>query len=430
MVTPLKYMETVPGDTFGGTITVKARSALTDKVIHSRAYYDLYAFYCPIRLLWDKFPQFLAGHSGDVSQPVTTTLFPQNFEHSFLGEDAAWENPLQNGTNTAYLRRMYYMIAYTFFDIDRRHDARAAEENRHAVALGGFDNTAWLFPAATRESTLDESWNNYDEDEGVRIPVQTDANGSYTTLDSVRRSYSLDRFEKMRDFYGSRYTDVLKGYGVKADWGILQEPECIGLSNNDWRFVKKSSTGDNAFGEEKGYFEGEYKLKLRKTFCPEHGIIGIFAVPRADVFNQFYAGNIIGSRNFSEPTAWYDPVGWSGYNSQSFPKRLISRAATRGERAETQLGEHLRKGRNEHAVPPDADWSKLPVFSKQHSANAIAKPEDWRREMCSPSKNDVRTDDRESDEYQVVDKGDICHYTEVRVSKRSPVQPGQAHIRR
>ena len=55
-VTPLKYMETVPGDTIGGTITVKSRSALTDKVIHSRAYYDLYAFYCPIRLLWDKFP--------------------------------------------------------------------------------------------------------------------------------------------------------------------------------------------------------------------------------------------------------------------------------------------------------------------------------------------------------------------------------------
>ena len=63
-VTPLKYIETVPGETFGGSITVKATSAVANKAIFSRAYYDLYAFYCPIRILWSDFPEFLASQEG------------------------------------------------------------------------------------------------------------------------------------------------------------------------------------------------------------------------------------------------------------------------------------------------------------------------------------------------------------------------------
>lgn len=417
-VTPLKYMEAVPGDTFGGTITVKATSAVQDKVIHSRAYYDLYAFYCPIRVLWPQFPQFLAGHEGDVGTgPVTTTLFPQNFEHSFVGDDSPATDNItpDNGVlnkNSALLRRMYYMVCQSFFCVDRTKDARKAQQAVEDVRNGANDDTVWLFDAAARESTLDESWNNYDEDEGVQIT--TDASGNFT-LDQVRRAYSLDRFEKMRDFYGSRYTDILKGYGIKADWGILQEPECIGLSNNDFRFVQKSQT-DTSVGNRKGFFEGEYKLKLRKTFCPEHGIIGVFAVPRADVFNENYAGHVIGSRTLATPSTWYDPVAWSGYNSQSFPKRLIDHTAARGDRAETALGEHLRKGRNEHAIRPDSDWSKLPVFSRSMT-ESLDSPAKWRNAICNP-------DGTESTGERIdVAENQIVHFTEVRVTKRSPVKP-------
>ena len=107
---PLKYIETVPGETFGGTITVKATSAVTEKVIHSRAYYDLYAFYCPIRVLWDKFPEYLAGAEGGVSTPVTTTLMPENFENSWVGNDGITVDDPNNqgqqiGVNAPFLLR-------------------------------------------------------------------------------------------------------------------------------------------------------------------------------------------------------------------------------------------------------------------------------------------------------------------------------------
>ena len=112
LVQPLKYIETVPGETYGGTFTVKATSGITDKMIHSRAYYDLYAFYCPIRVLWDKFPEYLAGAEGGVSTPVTTTLMPENFESSWTGNDGLTVEG--QGTNAPFLRRMYNMVHATF----------------------------------------------------------------------------------------------------------------------------------------------------------------------------------------------------------------------------------------------------------------------------------------------------------------------------
>ena len=148
-LTPLKYIEAIPGETYGGTITVKARSALTDKVIHSRAYYDLYAFYCPIRLLWPDFPKLLASSELEPSEaidiPKTTTLFPQNFEHSFMGSDAAWQDNLTTGTNSAFLRRMYYMTYYSFFAVDRRGQHREAQQYVELVRKGGLERRHVVF---------------------------------------------------------------------------------------------------------------------------------------------------------------------------------------------------------------------------------------------------------------------------------------------
>ena len=423
-LTPLKYIEAIPGETYGGTITVKARSALTDKVIHSRAYYDLYAFYCPIRLLWPDFPKLLASSELEPSEaidiPKTTTLFPQNFEHSFMGSDAAWQDNLTTGTNAAFLRRMYYMTYYSFFAVDRRGQHREAQQYVELVRKGGMDQSNWIGACAARESTLDESW--YPVHDGPEKTIATDSEGNIN-LDQIRRAYSLDRFEKMLDYYGSRYTDILQSYGVKADWGILQEPECIGMNNNDFRFVKKSSTGDEAYGEERGYFEGEYKLKLRKTFCPEHGIIAVFAVPRADTFNETYAGHLLGTRDIASPALFYDPVAWSGYNNQTGPKRLVDYTADRGARVDIPLGEHLRKGRNEHALPAGAEWGSVPVFSRSDMGEHLDTPDDWRQAICRPMAEDVRVVD--GDQKINVPPANISHYTEVRVAKRSPLPPSK-----
>lgn len=416
---PLKYMEVVPGDTIGGTISVKATSAITEKVIHSRAYYDLYAFYCPIRVLWEQFPEYLAGAEGGVSTPVTTTLMPENFESSWLGNDGVTVDG--QGVNAPFLRRMYYMVAYSFFHPDKASGGnRQVTASQDAVRAGDFDNETFKYWCAARESTFDESWLDADSTahDGTSIKV-TDGE---IQLDQIRRAYSLDRYEKIRDYYGARYTDLLRGYGIKADWGILQEPECIGISNNDFRFVQKNRT-DSQVGERNGYFEGEYKIKLRKTFCPEHGIIGVFAVPRADVFNQTQGGHILLSRNLQSPTSWYDPHTWDQYPQQTFPKAILDSGHSRGTRASTPLAEHMRKGRNEIAVPAGTDWDELPVFSKSMTPY-LGDHNTWKKNACTPLNSEVR----EADPKITVSAGRISHYSEVRVAKRSPIKPSGATI--
>lgn len=423
-VTPLKYIETVPGETFGGTISVKALSGITAKVIHSRAYYDLYAFYCPIRLLWPEFPSFLAGREGEVSVPETTTLLPWNFENSFLGDDGATveNNGQEYGKNSAILRRMYYMIATTFFR-GHRQATRDAIDSVEFVREGGHDNSTYGYHAHARPSTLDESWINSTDQQDIKVDVGNDG----VSISDIRRAYSLDRYEKLRDYYGHRYTDVLRGYGVKADWGILQEPECIGISNNDFRFVQSRATDSNGLGVRKGYFEGEYKLKLRKTFTPEHGLIGVFAVARADVFNVTQGGHVLNTRNLKTPTSWYDPNTWDAYAGMTAPKKIIDSGSQRGDRASLPLGEHLRKGRNEIAIPEGFGLGHLPVFVKSMSSS-MENQDKYLKAICNPP--DDHFEEAQTVNVQTEDGtprnqlgGYLTHFTEVRVTKRSPVKP-------
>jgi len=430
-VTPLKYIETVPGETYGGTFSVKLSSGLIDKVIHSRAYYDLYAFYCPIRLLWDQFPNHLGRERSDnksFAPPVTKNLWPENFESTFVGNEGEDKDGVFQ--NSAFLRRMYYMVGFSFFHHEKKsRGTNSAEKQKEKILNGDYDDTRALIAASARPSTLESSIKMSSSDQ-QNIYVQ---NGMFQ-LDDVRRAYATDRFEKMRDFYGARYTDVLKGYGIKADWGILQEPECIGVSNNDLRFVQRNSTGDNNFGQRNGYFEGDYKLKIRKTFAPEHGIIMVAAVARADVFNTTSGSHIMCTRDFNANDQWYEPITFDAYNSQKVPGNLFDSGVSPSMRWQTPIGEHLRKGRNEIAVPEGTDLDKLPIFARSMTEFS-ANESEWMHAHCNPdTTEDVRSNSpstavmtpsaEEEAEPKIENQAaELVHYTEVRVAKRSPVKP-------
>jgi len=415
-ITPLKYIETVPGETYGGSITVKATSAVANKAIFSRAYYDLYAFYCPIRVLWDQFPYHLASREDELPAPTTETLFPQNFESSFVGDATS---------NAAFLRRMYHMISRTFFSIDKGLGGnRLVSKLQDQIRAGEFDQDNHLHLALGRGSTFDRSWLTSTSVEQQTVPV----NDGAVSLQMIRRAYSLDRYEKLRDYYGGRYTDLLKGYGVKADWGILQEPECIGISNNDWKFNQKTNL-DSELAQRNGYFEQEFSLKIRKTFCPEHGILGFYAVPRADVFNTNQPTHILGTRVGGNPSAWWDPHVMDTYTDAVTPATNIDAGAARGSTVSIINGDHLRKGRNEVAVPAGTDWNKLPVFGRDMTS-AITNHDLWLRTGCQPDAADfaAKSVPADTDDMALPESTEVCHYTETRLSKRSPVKPAGMSI--
>ena len=66
-ITPLGFLEVVPGDTVSGKFSNTVWSDTTNRPIMNRTYYDTYAFYVPYRLLWDEFPEFISDPDTSLS---------------------------------------------------------------------------------------------------------------------------------------------------------------------------------------------------------------------------------------------------------------------------------------------------------------------------------------------------------------------------
>ena len=127
----------------------------------------------------------MASKDGEITPPQTTTLFPANFENDYVGSDGTKE------TNAAFLRRMYYMIYYSFFAGDKLSTgARGAAKNTERVRKGDYDDNVGLKTAMARPSTYDESWLDHDEIESQKIIGVGDQEGRFTeiSLDQIRRA--------------------------------------------------------------------------------------------------------------------------------------------------------------------------------------------------------------------------------------------------
>lgn len=264
---PVGYVEVVPGDTVGGSVSCRLISDITVKPVYSRAYFDAYAFYCPYRLLDDGFVDFIRTNGLSGSLATVANAFTQNFEP---GVEA----------HPAFQRRMYNTIWNQFF----RTGASGAE-------VSVDQNT--ILRASYRKSTFYESFSRMlTFDQSVDVPVDTIA-GS-VSVEDLRAGFAEDRIRKMRGFYGAKYTDYLASLGVDVSWTILEEPEVIGMKGTDLTYRTTKSTyqasdtlagGQAGLGSPGGQFEGHVTVPIKRTFCPEHGLIGVYVVARSERYN-------------------------------------------------------------------------------------------------------------------------------------------------
>jgi hypothetical protein len=93
----------------------------------------------------------------------------------------------------------------------------------------------------------------------------------------------------MREYYGDRYVDYLRALGVSVSWTILEKPEHIGQKHGDWNFrvvpdtqVDSGGPDNKPLGFTGGYFKGKVIADVKPTFTPEHGLISVMLVVRAD----------------------------------------------------------------------------------------------------------------------------------------------------
>lgn len=392
--TPLKYIETVPGDTIAGTMSVQVESDVANRCLKNRAYFDIYAFYIPFRLLWEDFPAFIAKSNevSPVSVPLVTTLFPENFETTFLA--SATEN-------TAFLRRAYNAVAYQFFARHFTAGGERSHDGMQKVRDGDFDSSTTLGKVWQRPSTFDESLMVAAGIDDTTI----DVSGSTITTQDIREAFAQDRFNKVRDFYGSKYTDYLAAVGVKASWSILDEPECIGVSNNDLVFRELRSTAldaENEFGRKGGQYSASYKLNIRRTFCPEHGVILIGAAPRIDIFMLNQGAHVLNGKTSVED--YFAPE--FAYRAQTVwdAKVLYD---TNSDDLSTHAFQEYRVGRNQLNVNQATSPGSLFALTRTATSWVDTVSSDG---VFANVKQDVIRDDMQ------------C-FTESRVKRISPVPP-------
>lgn len=266
-VVPIGYHEVAPGDSVSGTVDCGVITDTTIKPLMNRAYLDTFAFYVPFRLLASSWPDFITGEGNP---PVNVTdLFPQNFE-TYL----AFGSPTAN-SNAPWLRLCYNKVHNTFF----RTDNFVVRPERQ-TGLGY---------AAMRPTTFHESiWGEGDVEE-TAIQV---VDNSFT-VNELREGFSADRWQKIRGWYGNKYTDYLRAHGVEASWSVLEEPELIGQKHTSLPYKMVSATAntegasnpDGVIGQPAGYWQGNARMNIRKTYCPEHGLIACYAAVRVETQN-------------------------------------------------------------------------------------------------------------------------------------------------
>lgn len=312
---PIAMTEVVPGDTISGSIEANLMSDVCVGFCTNRAYFDVFTFYIPYRLLWSGFPDFIIKGTGTL--PLVTNLFHAAFEQQFTTTAVANEHTKL----VPWSRRAYNAIYNEFFKLD------------DTTAAGTDDNV--VLPTNYRPSTFHQS-------EPAMSPVANVA--ASLGVDDIREAFAKDQFDKTREYYGDKYIDYLRAMGVTPSWSILEKPEVLAKSNQAAAYKLTDSSNQSAtvdLSQIAGYWTGKTENRISKKFIPEHGLIYSVAVMRIDMYSLESTHPV--SANTLPEHYWspeYDVI-----KERAYPNSLWLDVATAVENV-TNLPnwEHLRKG--------------------------------------------------------------------------------------
>lgn len=277
-LTPLGYMEVLPGETLNGRVTLHTQSAPTIRNINNRVYSDCYAFFIPYRLLEESWTDFIADNDPSSNfLPVVLDLNQVNFEHRFTYSTLGTGNA--PNANAAWKRRAYRICYEKFFALNDGWD--------QAVS-GSLQDDAGYWTTINRPSTWEVA------DVPRDRPSQSIAGA--TTVDELRTAFSQDQWDKMRQYYGSRYTDYMMALGVNTPWTLLEEPELLAKKSQDLGYRQVSNMTappaaaqfqiSDQLAANAGYFNSKTVLDIKRKFIPEHGLVAIYQTTRTDPFYQ------------------------------------------------------------------------------------------------------------------------------------------------
>lgn len=272
---PFDYVEVAPRDTFSGKIGSLVRMEAFKRAVLQDFHVDYFYFYVPHRLVWADWESFISD--GPMDDPnydppfVTVSELARTVWRSLF----LTGNPNESVNYSAFRGRAYNLIYNEYFRDDQ---APIRGPDDPPGEYGAPVNYKKDYFTVLRESV--------GEAQPVHYIDATSGNGSQVSARQVLEKIALQKLSMKRATYGTRYIDILRGYGVNVNYQMLQRPELVAVGRTTVNVTDVVSTADTVgetSGESLGALAGHgiaaKRLTMRRKTFPEHGtLMGVMAV--------------------------------------------------------------------------------------------------------------------------------------------------------
>lgn len=331
---PIGIQEVLPGDSFNHSASALVRlSPLASPVMHP-CHAMIHHWFVPFRLIWDEWEDFITGGPNGVSAPVYPTVttpvsvgFPVGSLADYLGvpptvpsrqasalpfrayqlifnqcyrdEDLMTAATISKAsgadtTTTTTLQRVAWPKDYA--TTARPWEQKGAEVSMPLVGNAnvkgiGTNAASATFPTAgtsVRESgggTVTYAQGKYTHVANEIIMRGTAASNGYPdvyvsgadfdapSVNEFRFSMAWQRVLEARARFGSRYSELLKAWGVNAQDSRLQRPEYLGGGKETIQFSEVLGTADTNLAKLGGHGISALKSNRYNKFFQEHGFV-------------------------------------------------------------------------------------------------------------------------------------------------------------
>lgn len=259
-LTPILRKLVAPGDTIS-TVLVDARfiSAVFPKVVTNPLLAQVWFFYCPHRLVFDQWVDFIALDDAVTSVPTSTT---------------AWSAMFENGTGAKHslFRRSYKAIYNQYFGDERSGQAKFAwyDNINDDVYTTLHRLLAWDQFKASAANTAAYTQSSF----------TATVSGATATipLDSFARALRDNNARRRQKMTGEKYVDTMRLMGVELNWQIQMAPEYLGSGQAILMPRERAGSGDaTSIATRVSEWSGKLAATVKKRCAfAEHGyLVGV-----------------------------------------------------------------------------------------------------------------------------------------------------------
>lgn len=345
---PISWFETLPGDTIQQTSATLIRMAPMEAPIMHPVMARIHHWFVPLRLIWEDFEDFITGGDdgtftatvpqfnsptvaeGDLldymglppasysSDHVVSALparaYNLIYNHHYRDQDLVTEISISTASgadSTTPVDILNCAWEKDYFTTARPWTQKGSDisiplgPNAPVTGIGVkpgavSGTTSWSETGATDISSVagfkseetDEYFRMKEDPSNSGYPyIHADLSNAGISIDDLRLSLALQKYQEARARYGSRYVEYLKYLGVQPSDARLQLPQYLGGGRQVLQVSEVLQTDTNV-GSMYGHGIGALRTNRYRRFFEEHGIVMTLmsVVPKAIYSDAMYRG--------------------------------------------------------------------------------------------------------------------------------------------